>query len=134
MSQQVDERIIKKIYHLVGEGVTQVREMERHLKIYVKDELFRGEALPQITSRRFFPLRNDIRNHMYHAAVQNRLAKLDQENLDLKIQQWKIQSPNDSFFFRGYGAVVEDESKENEIALQADDEVKVATYKFFVSK
>ena len=40
MSQKVDEKIIKKGQDLVGEGVRNVREMERHVRMYVKDELF----------------------------------------------------------------------------------------------
>ena len=40
MPLPVDEKLIKKIYELVDEGVHQVREMERHLKIFVKNELF----------------------------------------------------------------------------------------------
>ena len=46
MSQKVDEKIIKKVQDLVGEGVRNVREMERHIRIYVKDELFRDSELP----------------------------------------------------------------------------------------
>ena len=40
MSLPVDEKLIKKIYELVDEGAHQVREMERHLKLFVKNELF----------------------------------------------------------------------------------------------
>ena len=40
MSQKVDEKIIKKVQDLVGEGVKNVREMERHICIYIKDKLF----------------------------------------------------------------------------------------------
>ena len=40
------KKIIKKIYELVGEGVHQIREMERHLKIFVKNELFKDSPLP----------------------------------------------------------------------------------------
>ena len=46
MSQKVDEKIIKKVQDLVGEGVRNVREMERHIRIYVKDELFCDSELP----------------------------------------------------------------------------------------
>ena len=42
----MDEKLIKKIYELVGEGVHKVREMVRHLKIFVKDELFKDSLLP----------------------------------------------------------------------------------------
>ena len=46
MSQKVDEKIIKKMQDLVGEGIRNVREMERYIRIYVKDELFRDSELP----------------------------------------------------------------------------------------
>ena len=36
----VDEKLIKKIYEFVGEGVHQVIEMERHLEILVTNEVF----------------------------------------------------------------------------------------------
>ena len=48
MSLPVDEKLIKKIYELIGEGVHQVREMERHLRIFVKNELFKDSPLPVI--------------------------------------------------------------------------------------
>ena len=48
MSLPVDEKLIQKIYELVDEGVHQVREMERHLKIFVKNELFKDSPLPGI--------------------------------------------------------------------------------------
>ena len=89
MSKQVDARIIKKIHHLVGEGIRSVAEMERYIRHYVKEELFRDRELPSIENRRYFPLEQDIRNHMYIATTKLRLSKIDQENLHLKILEWK---------------------------------------------
>ncbi|XP_057308166.1 calcium-responsive transcription factor-like [Hydractinia symbiolongicarpus] len=101
ISQQVDSRITTKIHALVGQGVRQVKEMERHIKIYVQNELFCDKMLPSPTNRRFFPTRRDITNHMYISTTKLRLSKIDQENLALKIEQWKKQAPTDNFFFRG---------------------------------
>ena len=56
-----------------------------------------------ITNRRFYPKRSDIRAHMYHATIKYRLAKLDQEKLALKVEQWKLEHPNDMLFFHPYG-------------------------------
>ena len=56
-----------------------------------------------ITNRRFYPKRSEIRAHMYHATIKYRLAKLDQEKLALKVEQWKLEHPNDMLFFRPYG-------------------------------
>ena len=47
---------------------------------------------------------------MYNAATKLRISKLDQENLALKIKEWKIQYPDDEIFFRGYGELAEDET------------------------
>ena len=42
----------------------------------------------------------DIRNHMYKATVKQMLCKVDQENLEEKIKGWKLETPEDLFFFR----------------------------------
>ena len=39
---------------------------------------------------------------MCHATIKYRLAKMDQENLALKVEQWKLEYPNDMLFFRPY--------------------------------
>lgn len=70
--------------------------------------------MPPCSSRRFHPTIKDVRNHMYKAAVKLRFAKLDQANLDIKIQEWKKQYPNDNFFFRSYGKPVKDAETEFE--------------------
>ena len=76
MSQQVDKKIINQINQLVTEGVRQVREMQRHIRIFVKTELFRGTKLPPSTSRRYFPKKKDLRNHMYRATMKLKFSKL----------------------------------------------------------
>ena len=91
MSQQLDKRITDKIKELVNEGVRALKEMRRALERYVRKELFEGEQLPPATSRRFFPLKRDISNHMYLAAMKLSFSKIDQENI------------SDHYFFRPYG-------------------------------
>ena len=108
MSQQLDRRVIEKIYELVNEGVRDQKEMRRALDRYVRKEIFSGEQLPPTTSRRFFPLKRDISNHMYIARMKLRFSKIDQENLFHKVSEWKKEHPEDNFYFRPYG---NDESK-----------------------
>ena len=84
MSQQVGERIIKKIRQYVGEGISSVEEMERVIRLFVKNEVFSDDNLPPQESR-FFPLSRDIRNYMYTATNKLRSSKIDQENLHMKI-------------------------------------------------
>lgn len=122
MSQQVDKRIINKIYQLVGEGVRQVREMQRHIRIFVKTEMFRSSKLPPSTSRRYHPKKKDLRNHMYKAAIKLKFSKLDQENLEQKVKEWQQQAPQDKFFFRGYGTIIDCEETESD---NVDDDVEV---------
>ena len=121
-SQNVGERVINKTDQLVGEGVQNVREMARHIRIYVKNDLFHGSLVPPTTNRRFNPTLKDVRNHMYKAAVKHKFSKLDQANLDLKVQEWKQQQPNDNFFSRGYGEKLADEE---EVTDMECEEIKV---------
>ena len=65
--------------------------------------MFHDSVLPSLTNHRFHPKRKDVRNHIYSAEVKLKFAKLDQANLDLKVQEWEKQAPDDHFFFRGYG-------------------------------
>lgn len=65
---------------MVGEGVRNVREMSRYIRIYVRNELCRWNSIPPSTNRRYNPTLKDIRNHMYKAAVKLRFSKLDQVN------------------------------------------------------
>lgn len=105
--QNIDSRIITKIHQLVGEGVKNVKEMKKHIAIFVKNDLFRGKQQPLKTNRRFNPSKNTIRNHMYKASVKLRFSKIDQANLEFKVNEWKEKNSADSFFFRGYGKVFE---------------------------
>ena len=51
MSQQIDKTIVLKIHQLVGEGVKQVREMQRHIRIFVKMKLFETKNYHQLHPR-----------------------------------------------------------------------------------
>ena len=94
--------MINKIGDLVGEGVRNIGEMKRHLKIYVKETLFNGQEQPNRNNRRYFPRMKTIRNHMYNATVRSRLSALDQDNVKLLIDNWTKENPEDNFFYRPY--------------------------------
>ena len=70
---------------------------------------------------------------MYIAAAKNRLAKMDQENLQLKIDKWKQELPNDFFYYRSYGAVITDYGKNGEDKGKDENEcvIKVSTLTVF---
>ena len=123
MSQQIDKRIVLKFHQLVGEGVKQVREMQRHICIFVKMELFRNQELPPTTSRRYFPQMSDLRNHMHRASIMLKFSKLGQENLEEKVKEWHQQHPRHMFFFRGYGEVVDEYNMGSVNGMDSDIEV-----------
>lgn len=98
--QCIDKRLVDKIELLVEAGVKTTDEMKRHLKQYVTWELFPGKIKPSPSNRRYYPTDVDIRNHMYRASMKRVWSKVDQKNLDKKIEGWKKDYPQDSFFFR----------------------------------
>ena len=100
MLQPIDKGLVDKIQILVGEGVKTVDEMKRHLRHYLRNDLFAGMTPPPITNRQYHPKDVDIRNHMYKATVKQMLSKVDQENLEQKITQWRQENCEDLFFFR----------------------------------
>ena len=109
---------------MVGEGVRSVSEMERHLSHYVKSDMFAGKPMPERTNKRFFPSSVVVRNHMYRAVSQYRHSKIDQENLEKKLKEWRKENPNDNYHFRGCkesvpNPMVDDDEDDDEI-LAAD--------------
>ena len=82
----------KKIHQYVGEHIRSVKEMGRVIRLFVKNEIFSDDNLPPQENRRFFPL------HMYITTNKLPLSKIDQENLHMKIIEWKKKSPKHHFF------------------------------------
>ena len=73
---------------------------------------------------------------MYITADKNRLAKMDKENLQLKTDKWKQESPNDFFYYRSYGAVITDDGENGQDKGKDEDEcvIKVSTLTIFSRK
>ena len=61
-----------------------------------------ADVKPDLTDRAYYPTSTDVHNHIYLAQRACQLSKLDQENLQLKVQKWKRDSPNSKFYFRPY--------------------------------
>ena len=95
--------------------------MRRHIREFVRTELFPGREIPPSTSRRYHPTRKDIHNHIYRAIVKNRFARCDQTNVGAKIKLWQSQYPQDNFLFRPYEKE-NDEMPEVDVCLDDDDE------------
>ena len=97
-AQRIHPKLIEKIYELVTEGVTDIQDVKLALKHHVLHVLC-PETKPELTNRAYFPTTVDVHNHVYKAQRACQLSKLDQENLQLKIDQWRKDSPGSSFFF-----------------------------------
>ena len=63
----LNKDIRTKIAELVGEGVSSVTEMRRHIRMYVEKELFDGGSVPPVTDAAYHPKEETIRKHMYLA-------------------------------------------------------------------
>ena len=110
-AQRLHPKLIEKIHEFVTEGTTQVQEVKRALKHYVQHSLC-VNIKPGLTNRAYYLTSTDIHNHIYLAQRACQLSKLDQENLNLKIQKWKKASPNSSFYFRPYTESTNDSDTE----------------------
>ena len=80
----MDDRLRQKLKSLVKEGVTNVKEMSRHLRSYAECEL----GAKDIDNLRFYPKDRDIKNAIYlasndHFGSSKRLAKLAANCRDL---------------------------------------------------
>ena len=91
---------------MVLQGITDSSEVKRALKFYVENHLPKQHGInPVETDRSFYPTLRDIQNHIYKSKKQLELSALDQENLRLKIQEWKRDKSESLFYFRPYKKV-----------------------------
>ena len=69
-----------------------------------------------INDRSYYPILDDVRNHVNTAKQSLKLSVIDQENAAKKMEQWQKLSPEARFLFRPYGAV----EQENEEDLHSE--------------
>ena len=102
-SQKLNPEVSLKIVDMVQSGITDVKEIKCSLKYYVNTSLCKKlGANPVPGDRAFYPLSDDIRNHVTKAKRAFQLSRYDQDNLRLKIEEWRKKNPQSSFFFRPY--------------------------------
>ena len=89
---------------MVTSGITDSGEVRQSLKYYVDNFLCKeiGKK-PHPHDRAFYPLKQDIMNHISMAKRAIDLSTFDQENLRLKVEEWKKCSPTSNFYFRPFG-------------------------------
>ena len=95
--------------------------MKRHIKSYVKNNLFKDQTLPAPTNRRFYPSNVTVKNHIYLATVRLRFSKIDQVNLEKKIEEWKKECQRDSFYYRKYSEIKPDCDLYQQLGKLKDD-------------
>jgi len=93
--------VATRIAEIVADGITDKTQVHTLLHHYVMHELC-SKAPPGPNDCAYFPIDNDLKNHIYMAKRTFQLSCLDQENAHLKIQQWKKTHPDDTHFFRPY--------------------------------
>lgn len=124
-AQRVHPKIIEKINLLVGEGTAEVQEVKRALRHYVLHVLFPDPSnRPDETNRAYYPTNTDIKNHVYSAKRAQELSKLDQDNLSLKIEQWKGENPSTMFHYRPYKEIKQEDN--NDCTFGTADEQQAA--------
>ena len=100
-SQRVNDKVSVKIAELVAEGITEIHDVQKLLRHYVLHDLCKDRH-PDLNDRAYFPIENDIKNHIYMAKRALQLSCLDQENLRLKIDRWKSTDLESTHYFRPY--------------------------------
>ena len=109
--QRIHPIILSKISELVSSGIDETKEVQKVLNHYVKHTLPNEHNIRPIpTDRAFYPLPNDIKNHVGNAKRALELSKLDQENLRLKIEEWQKDCPESTHYFRPYVKKPQDQS------------------------
>ena len=101
-SQRIHPRLIQEIAQLVSAGITEKREVKRSLRYFVTNTLSKELGyVPQPSDRAMYPSDTDIHNHIHLARKALDLSKFDQENVQLKIKQWSVNT-HSQFYFRPY--------------------------------
>jgi len=91
MAQRVHPKVPAKIHELVASGLNELPEVKWALKLYVNSLPER----PCQDNRAYYPTNSDISNQM-------QLSKLDQENLAIKVNEWKQSKKGANIHFRPY--------------------------------
>ena len=98
-SQKVNPAVAQMIAELVADGITEIDDVKKSLRHRINHYLCK-DSPPDPNDRAYFPTHDDLRNHIYRAKQALQHSKYDQENLRLKVLNWKKTHPDANFFFR----------------------------------
>ena len=96
-SQKLNPAVAQMIAALVADGITEVNSVKKALRHRITHYLCK-DSPPDPNDRAYFPTHDDLRNHIYWAKQALQHSKYDQENLRLKVQNWKKTHPDANFF------------------------------------
>lgn len=99
LSNRINENVKRKIYEIVNMGVTNINVIKKLLKSFVEAEFANKEIKPSKFDRAYYPLSKDIKSHIHTAIAAGKLSSLDQENLRIKIEEWKSDDELGRLFF-----------------------------------
>ena len=101
--QRVNPIIVKKIAELVSAGILETGDVQKAINYFVKNRLPIGHGIiPLPSDRAFYPLPVHFRNHVGIMKSALELSKIDKENLQLKVEDWKKGIPQHFHYFRPY--------------------------------
>ena len=112
MKAPIDDRVVNHINHMVSEGISNVGEMIRHVKLFVKDLLLSSDNTTQSANRRFFPSRQDLQKLIYRQRVRLRNGLLDQDFLEEKLKIWQADRLQDFCYYRKSATVESTQGKQ----------------------
>ena len=128
-SQHIHPELITKIHELVQTGVTDPTVVQRLLRSHVRSQMHTNP--PDPNDRSYFPMVDDVRNHVNRAKQSLKLSIIDQENAALKVDQWKALCAEAKFLFRPYTCSSEKEEHTETTLLwvhqepwQTDDKIR----------
>ena len=85
MSLKIDSQVLTKVHDIIKEGVTKPRVIKVMLNLFVKNELFKGQQLPSLLDRRYYPTDKDLRNILYKWVFIHHLSQCDWLSYYLKL-------------------------------------------------
>jgi hypothetical protein len=103
-------------------SVRRVSDVKRYLEQYVKNDLFKDQAIPPRTRRRYFPRKQDIKNEISKIKREKRFTHIDQDYLQHLVTTWKIQKPDDMFFFRAHTHDANDATTPSDTSISEVDD------------
>ena len=91
------QKVNPAVAQMIADGITEVNSVKKALRHRITHYLCE-DSPPDPNDRAYFPTHDDLRNHIYRAKQALQHSKYDQENLRLKVQNWKKTHPDANFF------------------------------------